>query len=176
MANTYTLIASSTVGAGGAANISFTSIPATYTDLVVKFSARNVSSSNVFGIVGISLNGVTANLTAKILYGYGSGTGSLSASGNPGIWTYQDSATSTASTFGNGEVYIPNYAGSTYKSMSLDGVNENNATDGRQTLTAGLWSDTSAITSVQLTSFDSGLAASNFAQYSTAYLYGVKSS
>jgi hypothetical protein len=37
MATTYEIIASVTVGSGGAANIEFTSIPATYTDLVLKF-------------------------------------------------------------------------------------------------------------------------------------------
>jgi hypothetical protein len=43
MANTYTLIASSvTVGSGGAANIEFTSIPATYTDLVSALSSLRV--------------------------------------------------------------------------------------------------------------------------------------
>jgi hypothetical protein len=37
MATTYEAIATvTTVGSGGAANIEFTSIPATYTDLVVK--------------------------------------------------------------------------------------------------------------------------------------------
>ena len=40
MADTYTLISSVTVGAGGASSIDFTSIPATYTDLLVKFSLR----------------------------------------------------------------------------------------------------------------------------------------
>jgi hypothetical protein len=41
MANTYEAIATVEVGSGGAATIEFTSIPATYTDLVVKVSARN---------------------------------------------------------------------------------------------------------------------------------------
>ena len=45
MATTYTLISSVTVGSGGAASIEFTSIPSTYTDLVLKLSAR--SSRNV---------------------------------------------------------------------------------------------------------------------------------
>jgi hypothetical protein len=40
MALTYTAIKTVTVGSGGAANIDFTSIPQTYTDLVLKVSAR----------------------------------------------------------------------------------------------------------------------------------------
>ena len=41
MANTYVLISSSTVGSGGAASIDFSSIPATYTDLVLKLCMTN---------------------------------------------------------------------------------------------------------------------------------------
>jgi hypothetical protein len=79
-------------------------------------------------------------------------------------------ASSTSSTFSNGEFYIPNYAGSTNKSISMDLVMENNATAGYQSLTAGLWSNTSAITSIKLQSAN----GFNFVIYSTAYLYGVK--
>jgi hypothetical protein len=45
MANTFELIASSTVGSGGAANIDFTSIPATYTDLCLKFICATTRSA-----------------------------------------------------------------------------------------------------------------------------------
>ena len=58
MANTYTLIASQTVGSGGASAINFGSIPNTYTDLLVKVSAR-MSSAN--GSAGITFNGTNTN-------------------------------------------------------------------------------------------------------------------
>jgi hypothetical protein len=77
--------------------------------------------------------------------------------------------TSTSNTFGNGSIYIPNYAGSNNKSVSTDVVVENNATESSQYLLAGLWSDTSAITTIRLYSRNSH----NFLQYSTAYLYGI---
>jgi hypothetical protein len=44
MANTYEAIATVEVGSGGAADIEFTSIPGTYTDLVLKLSARGTRS------------------------------------------------------------------------------------------------------------------------------------
>jgi hypothetical protein len=67
------------------------------------------------------------------------------------------------------EIYFPNYASATNKSFSIDSVTENNATLANQFLTAGLWSNTAAITSITL------LAASgNLAYYSTASLYGIK--
>ena len=81
-------------------------------------------------------------------------------------------ATATASTFGNGDIYIPNYAGSNYKSASADTVSENNASTGYDDMTAGLWSNTAAITSIAISSFTS----STIIQYSTFYLYGIKNS
>jgi len=80
---------------------------------------------------------------------------------------YGSAALDTASTFGNGQVYIPNYAGSNNKSTSADTVSEDNATLAYSALTAGLWSNTAAITSITIA------AVTNFAQYSTAYLYGI---
>jgi len=65
-------------------------------------------------------------------------------------------------------IYIPNYTSSNAKSASIDGVSENNATASYQTIDAFLWNDTSAITSITLT-----LSGGNFAQYSSASLYGV---
>ena len=79
--------------------------------------------------------------------------------------------TSTASTFGSTEIYIPNYASANYKSYSIDSTEEENNATSYMQLYAGLWSDTSAITQVTLT-FSTGDAA----QYSTATLYGIKSS
>ena len=42
---TFTKIASATVGSGGASSIEFTSIPSTYTDLVIKLSMRSAFTS-----------------------------------------------------------------------------------------------------------------------------------
>jgi len=167
MANTFELIASSTVGAGGASSIDFTSIPSTYTDLVLKVSARG-SAGGPNGLF-IAFNGSTSNFTGKYLQGAGTGTPSSSSLARY-IGT-EVAPTFTANTFGNAEVYIPNYASSNNKSFSADAVSENNATEAYATLAAGLWSITTAINQVTLT-ISSG--SSNFVQYSTAYLYGVK--
>jgi hypothetical protein len=84
---------------------------------------------------------------------------------------YQGSTTdATSNTFGNGEFYIPNYAGATNKSASNDGVSENNGTTAYAGLAANLWSNTAAINRVTFTP-DAG---SDFVQHSTIYLYGVK--
>ena len=164
MANTYTLIASSTVGSGGAANITFSSIASTYTDLVLKFSLRTDASLGQDN-VKLYINGGTANqyLSTKDVRGNGS-----AASSSTEVMVINGN-TATSNTFGNGEIYLPNYAGSANKSMSADSVSENNATTAFTFLNALLWSQTSAITSIAI-----GSATGNLMQYSTAYLYGVK--
>lgn len=165
MANTFELISSVTVGAGGAASIDFTSIPSTYTDLVLELSTRD-SVAAIASACSIAFNGSTSSFTGLYLQGSGAGvaTGSLARFiGN------NDSASATASTFANISVYIPNYAGATNKSFSVDAVTENNATTSYTNLNAGLWSNTAAINQITLTP-----ASGTFVQYSTAYLYGVK--
>lgn len=164
---TFTQIGSAvTVGAGGAADITFSSIPNTYTDLILKVSARLASGS---GFMLLDFNGLsTANFSHRVLEGNGSSAYSF-VSGNTNYATGLVGAGDTASTFTNAEFYIPNYAGSTNKSVSIDGVTENNATTAYADLEALLWSNTAAITQIKLTTS----SAANFAQYTTAYLYGV---
>jgi hypothetical protein len=166
MANTYTLISSVTVGGGGASNIEFTSIPATYTDLVVKTSLRNTSNASTF--TKLTFNGSTSSLSYRYLLGNGSAASSGNASTTFIYAGDHDGTNETANTFANTEIYIPNYAGSGNKSVSVDSVTENNATAATAMLTAGLWANSAAITQVTLTP-----GANNFAQYSTAYLYGI---
>ncbi len=166
MPNTFELIASSTVGSGGAANIDFTSIPSTYTDLVVLVSARSVRAQTQDGM-NIKFNSSTTSFTGRYLATIGttpqSGTFTNGAGSIP-------AANATASTFSSHFIYIPNYAGSSNKSYSIDSVRENNSTTVFELdLIAGLWSNSSAITSIGFYNDNA-----NFAQHSTAYLYGVK--
>ena len=166
MANTFELIASSTVGSGGAASIDFTSIPSTYTDLVILVSARSVRAQTQDGM-NIKFNSSTSSFSGTYVATVGTtpqsgtltnGSGSIPA------------ANATASTFSNHQIYIPNYASANNKSYSIDSGRENNsATVFELDLIAGLWSNSSAITSIGFYNDNA-----NFAQYSTAYLYGVK--
>ena len=146
----------------------FTSIPATYTDLCVKVSVRTNSTGAGNGF-NISLNGSSSSFTRRVVYGTGSSA--LGASASDNAIGQVDGNTETASTFSSTDIYIPNYAGSTNKSMSSDTVMENNATQAYAVLTAALWSNTAAITSIALTP-----AVGSYVQYSTATLYGIKSS
>jgi len=166
MATTYTLISSVTVGSGGTATISFTSIPQTYTDLMLVASTRTDRASNINDELYVTFNSNTSSYSWRRLLGENSGS---SDSGSTRTVFITDASTSTASVFGSGSIYIPNYTGSTNKSYSIDSIQENNATNAARQLVAGLWSNTAAITQIDLTSSTS----SNFVQYSTAYLYGI---
>lgn len=171
---TYQLISSVTVGAGGASTIDFTSIPATYTDLVLKVSARS-SYSNPWVSIGLKFNGASAGAAFAWRELDGSGSAAASGTGNGDIYAGDFvGSTATANTFSNVEIYIPNYTSSNYKSVSTDSVTENNATAAVALFSAGLWSNTAAITSLSMRLY-SGVAGT-ISQYSTAYLYGIKNS
>lgn len=173
MANTFKKIQTVTVGSGGAASIAFTSIPQTYTDLKVILSTRSTSGAANARIVRMKLNNLTTSIYSNIaVEGDGSTAYSFSASGTDTavrIGLTNDSG-ATASVFSSVEVYIPNYTSSNSKSASADIVTENNATQAYQELNAFLVATSAAITDL---TFTPETLAGNFAQYSTATLYGV---
>ena len=168
MADTFVKIASVTVGAGGASSIDFTSIPSTYTDLCVKVSSRLSSTDTPLFVY---FNNDTTNTNYNVRRLLGSGSAASSGAFNAPYVIYADISSYTSNTFGNAEIYVPNYAGSTNKSMSVDSVNENNATGAEAVLTAGQWSNTAAINRLTLVP-----VTISFVQYSTATLYGIKNS
>jgi hypothetical protein len=171
MANTYILIASNTVGSGGAASIDFNSIPATYTDLVIFLSARSNIAQTINGVfLKFNNTSESTNWTRRQVEG-GDGTVTSSTS-TTAIAGYANGNSATANTFSNHFIYIPNYTSSNYKSVSIDTVAEGNAANGYYVdLIEQLWSNTAAINQVTLVS-----NSSDFMQYTTAYLYGIKNS
>lgn len=167
---TFIKISTITVGSGGAASIDFTSIPATYTDLKLVCSTRSTGGGGPNDGLYIKVNGATTNSSVRWLYG--SGSAASSANGAFFYLGEGNANSATASTFSSHEIYIPNYAGANYKSMSVDSVAETNAAAQYMSLNALLWSQTTAIN--QLTLYFA--STNNVAQYSSATLYGIKSS
>ena len=174
MANTYQLISSNTVGAGGVSSVTFSSIPSTYTDLKFYISARTNSGAARTDIRWYFNSDTSGSNYSYIrIFGYESGVLSGSASG-----TYVDAGTAidgdgaTSNTFSNFELCVPNYAGSTAKSANGDWTAENNSS-GSFILgfNAYLWNQTAAITGITFSA-----SGANFVQYSTFYLYGIKNS
>lgn len=170
MAATFTLISSVTVGSGGTGSIEFTSIPSTYTDLVLKFSGRNSRSAADLQEFTMTFNNNTASsYTTRTLRGSGSAVISetfASYASSPALG--QPGAGATSNVFSNYDIYIPNYAGSNNKSFSIDGVTENNASNAYAYLQAGLLANTTAISSIQISA-----PSYLIVQYSNFYLYGI---
>ena len=155
-----------------AATVTFSSIPATYTDLVLRYSARADNASAVNNL-RLQFNSDTATNYSET---YMRGNGATAASGRTssavelveGLVIDGDSA--TASTFSNNEIYIPSYTVSQNKPISMAAVQEDNSTTGRFYASAGLWRNTAAITSIYI--YLSG-GSGNIKTGSSFYLYGI---
>ena len=171
MANTYTLI-SSNVLTSSAATVTFSAIPSTYTDLVLRWSARGTAAVSAVAIYA-KLN-TSTGVYSYTLVGVDDGTvlsdrGSNQTNNDSGRFS---GGSTTANTFGSGELYLPNYAGTTQKPMSSFAVSENNSsTVYRIRANAMLANVTSAVSSIELST-----STGNFDSGSSFYLYGIKNS
>ena len=174
MANTYELISSNVLGSS-AASVTFSAIPSTYTDLLLKCSARATASSVYPDSILANFNGDTSAIYSMTsVYGEKATASSYRRSSDTFLMILQsiNGGTSTSNTFSNVELYIPNYAGNANKCMSASFATEAN-TDTNLYWTvgveAGLYATTTAISSIALT------LGSSFASGSSFYLYGIKS-
>ena len=175
MANTYTFIASSILGSA-TSGITFSGIPSTYNDLIIKFSTRSSNNGAVFENILLTFNGSGGTAYSKtLLYSQGSvstnGSNRESSVSRATLESVGSGQSTTASTFGSGEIYIPSYATSQYKSFEVYGLGENNSSAAYMGVTAALWRSTAAITSITLAG-----DTANFATGSSFYLYGIKNS
>ena len=158
--STYTPIATTTL-ASAQASYTFSSIPGTYTDLIIAINGyETVSSQNMY----IQFNGDTStNYSGTTLYG--NGTSALSARSSSFAYTYIDRQ-GNGTGFGTGLVNVMNYANtSTYKTTLIRygyaGVDTET--------TVGLWRSTAAITSITIAAGGSASLASG----SSFTLYGI---
>lgn len=147
-----------------AASISFLNIPQSgYTDLKIVASARS-NRADTDDLILVKPNNSSSNLTYRAFTANGASTSSGTLNR-----IYVDANTFTGNTFSNTEIYFPNFTSSSYKSFSADSVTENNGTTSYMGLVAGLWSDTTAISSLVL----APVYGTAFTQYSTFALYGI---
>jgi hypothetical protein len=168
---TYTLSAS-------AASVTFSNIPQNYTDLKVVISARSTQTGSNYGVSDISMrfnNNTESVYSIKGLSGTGSAASSFGFSGE-NIITYAAFGAgndATANTFGNTELYIPNYTSTNAKSVSIDTVSETNANASLMRINAALWnpSTQAAINRIDLYALTS--TSSSFLSGSTFTLYGI---
>lgn len=161
-----------TVGAGGAANITFSSISGTYKHLQLRTLARDTTTNYPDGTAVMFLNNDTAtNYSYHYILGSGT-TASSSGGANQGLVLggLLSTASSLSNVFGVGVVDILDYSStSKFKTVRTLGGMDNNG-NGSTSLTSTAWRSTSAITSIRISSNAGG----NLAQYSSFSLYGVK--
>ena len=168
--NSYESIATVTVGAGGAATISFSSIPATYKHLQLRLYAK---STRAAGNAGDAIN-MRFNSDSGTNYSYHQLQGNGTTASASGLATQSQiqierAGDATASIVGVMIVDILEYANTNiYKTTrNLGGVDFNGS--GYVTLMSGNWRSTAAINAISLDP-----NAGDFAQYSQAALYGIK--
>jgi hypothetical protein len=165
-----------TVGSGGAASITFSSIPSTYTHLQIRLFGQITRATYGTGNMTMTFNSDTgANYSSHDVYGNGASVATDAGTNANNMW-FQDSYGTTAAPniFGVGVFDILDYANtSKYKTVRvLQGVDVNGTSynaNGYIQLGSGSWRNTNAITSVTLTT-----AYTGWAQYTSAALYGIK--
>ena len=169
-------ISTVTVGAGGAANVTFSSIPSTYKHLQIRGIAKGSRATYGNDNLNIQFNSDTgANYSWHKLQGDGS---AASAGGGASATRMVANALAglgaPTNTFSAHILDILDYANTDkYKTLrGLDGVDVNGTVAGYGgviELHSGNWRSTAAITSVTLFAGDP-----NFVQYTTFALYGIK--
>ena len=168
--SSYESIATAT-GTGSSGTITFSSIPSTYQHLQLRWisrSSRAVTADNM----RVTFNSATSTYADHILYGDGA---SAAAAGQTALAyiTLQDATTGASATsniMGTGILDIHDYA-STTKAKTLRSMHGNDRNGaGVIALSSGLWTSTSAITSITIVVGSTG----NFTTATQFALYGIK--
>lgn len=164
MPATYEPIATTTLGSA-AASITFSSIPATYTDLRIVWVFKAVSAGSNAGYRFNSDTGNNYSYTGLT----GTGVTAVSQSSNTNNQCYiQPNSTAATSQSQMFQTDLFSYAGSTFKTLLTAYSGDLNGS-GDVSRVVNLWRSTSAVTSITLL-FDTGTMAAG----TTATLYGIK--
>lgn len=168
MANTYSPIATQTLSSS-AASVTFSNIPSTFQDLVVRFSAR-LDTSTTDSTIKMFTN-ISASVYSAFTY---RGTGSTADSSfHSNFTTWQkntiNAATSASTTFTNAELYIPNYLSSLSKAPYYFQAMEDNSTQAYLMATGFLVDSSTAINSLTFETY----SPNNFVAGSSFDLYGI---
>lgn len=167
MAITYTKIASVTLTSNQSA-IDFTSIPSTYTHLLIKLSLDGLGYNATTG--NVTFNGGASSFNYRKLFKDGaSATATLStANGAENIPLEMGGGTNTtASCFGPNQIFIANYTSSNNKITHIEFATEANTNDKWVGWATAWWTGTAAVDRVTIT------GNSNWVADSTAVLYGI---
>ena len=161
----YESIATVTVGSGGSATVSFTSIPATYTHLQIRGIAR--ADTNV--TLGLQFNSDTGNNYSRhYINGNGASVGAGGSANNNSA--YVGTAATATSAFGANIIDILDYANTNkYKTTRTLSGGDNNGSGFVQFM-SGNWRNTNAVTSIDIFQVN----GDTLTQYTQFALYGIK--
>jgi hypothetical protein len=163
MPNTYTRIASNVLSSS-TSSVTFSAIPSTYTDLVLK---ATISTNVGFGDASLRLNSVTSTFYSITNV---RGDGATVATSNTSNTNSTSLFYAVCDKFSNIELYFPNYTSSANKPFFYFCAAEAKNTEAWVNAQANLARISSAITSIQIFTVDSFISGSSF------YLYGIKNS
>jgi hypothetical protein len=170
MANTFTLIQSQTLSSN-AVSLDFTSIPNTYTDLVLYVSTRNVTTTEQWLSVGFNNN--TSNYAMMFLWYDGGTLRGAAPTNQPPFLSSLADQNSPANTWSNGQIYIYNYAsaiGKSYTGWSAQATTS--SSNSYWGFSGSKWANTAAISTINITTRQAPSVA--ISSGSTFYLYGIK--
>ena len=179
MANTYALINSYTLTSSTSGGVTFSSIPATYTHLIINVSGRGTRSTYNSDDVKVTINGSTGSYSNIRLYGTnGTSNADGGTSAGQNYLGVVAAAQSTANVFGNGEWFFPNYTSSTLKNAYANAGSVDSADGAKYQMGVGSLSAptsvTAAITSITIQGYDA-TSGGTLTAGSTIFLYGLKS-
>lgn len=169
--NTYVALDKVTVSGTSIATVTFSSIPSTYTDLII---VGNLGSEGTNAFPYLQFNGDTgSNYSYTQLYGTGTSTGTGRTSNSTQLFN-NDVSVKQGAVNSNVVYQIMNYSNSTTHKTSLVRQSTLDAADYNGSLAAvGTWRNTAAITSVAI-KLTRGGTGYNFSNGSTFSLYGIK--
>jgi hypothetical protein len=169
MPATYEPIATTTLGSA-TASITFSTIPATYTDLRIVFVGKSAAGGSAVENFGVQFNSDTGtNYSRTRLSGDGSAAASARGTNNVALIFTEALAGSTATSPSYVAFDVFSYAGSTNKTVLAESSLDQNGS-GTVARNVGLWRSTAAITTIKV--YDYG--GNNLAIGTTATLYGIK--
>jgi hypothetical protein len=171
----YDSIATTTVGAGGSATVTFSSIPSTYKHLQIRSIARSANAAKAEDIVAVFNSDTGSNYTNHLLVGNGSTAAAYSGTSQTYIKsvTYATGTTASANIFGAGIMDILDYTNTNKytTTRALVGMDLNEAnTFAQLQFFSALWLNTAAITNITIKC----ATGANISQYSSFALYGIK--
>jgi hypothetical protein len=163
---TYTPIATQTLGSA-AATVTFSSIPSTYTDLVLVCNGRTATAATSDTYLMTFNSNTTSIYSRTRLLGTGSAASSAGRTGAPNIdFEGLSGNTSASGTYSVAKIQLQNYSNTTTnKTVLVRGDDANNYV----LATVGLFRDTSAISTISLATS----SGANFSIGSTFSLYGI---